>query len=152
MIRETQFMKHSNEPYLGQWRKPGMAWSGMLAILAGLALSINFAMAQEEDADEDDEEALELRDVRVTGSRLNRPPSELSGNLIVLDREAIRASGELTLARVLRQLPQNVKRNKRNVRITSQWSAKQDRRGHGQPTRPGKRVDADPGRWPADRL
>ncbi len=103
-------MKHSDEPYLGKWRKPGMAWSGMLAILAGLTLSMNLAMAQEDadDADAEDEEALELQDVRVTGSRLNRPPSELSGNLIVLDREDIRASGELTLARVLRQLPQNV--------------------------------------------
>jgi len=84
------------------------AW--LPALVAGLALSIGVAPAQEnaEDAEEEQEEALELSAVRVTGSRLNRPPSELSGNLIVLDREAIRASGELTLARVLRQLPQNV--------------------------------------------
>ena len=66
------------------------------------------ATAQEEADEADEEEALELQDVRVTGSRLNRPPTELSGNLIVLDTEDIRASGELTLARVLRQLPQNI--------------------------------------------
>lgn len=84
------------------------AFSWILSTFAGLALSMNFAMAQEEAGDADEEEALELQDVRVTGSRLNRPPSELSGNLVVLDREDIRASGELTLARVLRQLPQNV--------------------------------------------
>ena len=101
-------MKHSDKHYGHAWGKAGLACSWMLAIFTGLALSMNFALAQEDDADEEDEEALELRDVRVTGSRLNRPPSELSGNLIVLDRDAIRASGELTLARVLRQLPQNV--------------------------------------------
>lgn len=90
------------------WRKSGIAVSRILSMIAGLTLSMNIALAQEEADDADDEEALELQDVRVTGSRLNRPPSELSGNLIVLDREDIRASGELTLARVLRQLPQNV--------------------------------------------
>lgn len=84
------------------------AFSWILSMIAGLALSMNIALAQEEADDADEEEALELQDVRVTGSRLNRPPSELSGNLIVLDRDDIRASGELTLARVLRQLPQNV--------------------------------------------
>ncbi|MCY3817318.1 MAG: TonB-dependent receptor [Gammaproteobacteria bacterium] len=88
------------------WQKPGFAW--LLSMIAGVALSIGVATAQEEAGDAEEEEALELADVRVTGSRLNRPPSELSGNLIVLDREDIRATGELTLARVLRQLPQNV--------------------------------------------
>ena len=102
-------MAHSESPYPNTWANSRLAISWMLAMLTGLALSMNLAMAQEDaDAGEEEEEALELRDVRVTGSRLNRPPSELSGNLIVLDRDAIRASGELTLARVLRQLPQNV--------------------------------------------
>ena len=99
--------KSNDLPYLA-WRKTGLAFSFVLSMIAGLALSINVALAQDEANETEDEEALELQDVRVTGSRLNRPPSELSGNLIVLDREAIRASGELTLARVLRQLPQNV--------------------------------------------
>ena len=101
-------MKHSDKPFLGAWQGTRTVGYSILAILAGLALSINLAIAQEEADEADEEEALELADVRVTGSRLNRPPSELSGNLIVLDRDDIRASGELTLARVLRQLPQNV--------------------------------------------
>ncbi|MCY4157087.1 MAG: TonB-dependent receptor [Gammaproteobacteria bacterium] len=79
-----------------------------MAIGTGLALGLNVAWAQEETGGGAEEDVLELPAVRVTGSRLNRPPSELSGNLIILDREDIRASGELTLARVLRQLPQNI--------------------------------------------
>ena len=79
---------------------------GLLA-LSIVAPGANPALAQEQ-ADAEQEEALELQEVRVTGSRLNLLPSELSGNLIVLDRDDIRATGELTLARVLRQLPQNV--------------------------------------------
>ena len=120
-------MDHSDKPFGHALGKAGLACSWMLAIFAGLALSMNFALAQEDDAEEEDEEALELRDVRVTGSRLNRPPSELSGNLIVLDREAIRASGELTLARVLRQLPQNV--NATNETYGSRVNGAQNRTG-----------------------
>lgn len=90
--------------------KATLPFTGLLsALLAALLLAPGFAFAQESGEDDGEEgDALELQDVKVTGSRLSRPPSELSGNLIVLDRAAIRASGELTLARVLRQLPQNV--------------------------------------------
>ena len=49
----------------------------------------------------------EIEEVVVTGSRIARTPEELAGNLIVLDADFIRASGESTLERVLRQLPQN---------------------------------------------
>ena len=49
----------------------------------------------------------ELEEVVVTGSRIARTPEELAGNLVVLDGDFIRASGEATLERVLRQLPQN---------------------------------------------
>ena len=120
-------MKHSDKPFGHAWGKAGLACSWMLAIFTGLALSMNFALAQEDDAEEEDEEALELRDVKVTGSRLGRPASELSGNLIVLDRDAIRASGELTLARVLRQLPQNV--NATNETFGSRLNGAQNRTG-----------------------
>ena len=51
--------------------------------------------------------ATEIEEVVVTGSRIARTPEELAGNLIVLDGDFIRASGEATLERVLRQLPQN---------------------------------------------
>ena len=64
--------------------------------------------ANAQEAAEEEEDSVELRPVVVTGSRLNRPGTELSGNLIVLDEDAIRATGEVTLAGVLRQLPQNI--------------------------------------------
>ena len=51
--------------------------------------------------------ATEIEEVVVTGSRIARTPEELAGNLVVLDADFIRASGEATLERVLRQLPQN---------------------------------------------
>lgn len=76
--------------------------------LAAAAGALSAANAQEADTPAEQDEAVELRPVVVTGSRLNRPATELSGNLIVLDADAIRASGEVTLAGVLRQLPQNI--------------------------------------------
>ena len=50
----------------------------------------------------------EVEEMVVTGSRLARTPGELAGNLVVLDEDFIRATGEVTLERVLRQLPQNL--------------------------------------------
>ena len=85
-----------------------LASARLLALTISLALTQSAFAQESEDAPDSEDDALELQDVKVTGSRLNRPPSELSGNLIVLDRQDIRASGELTLARVLRQLPQNI--------------------------------------------
>lgn len=46
--------------------------------------------------------------VVVTGTRLDLNPAEATGNLMVIDRETLLASGELMLHRALRQLPQNV--------------------------------------------
>ena len=51
--------------------------------------------------------ATEIEEIVVTGTRIARTPEELAGNLTVLDGDFIRASGEATLERVLRQLPQN---------------------------------------------
>ena len=89
--------------------------------LAGwaIALVVSFATAsaaaQEDDEDTNEtEEQTQAADadgpvetVVVTGSRVAREPSELSRNVIVLDEQAIKATGEFTLARVLQQLPQN---------------------------------------------
>ena len=50
----------------------------------------------------------DIEEVIVTGSRLALTPNELAGNLLVLDRDFINATGEATLERVLRQLPQNL--------------------------------------------
>ena len=49
-----------------------------------------------------------IEEIVVTGSRIARTPGELAGNLVVLGEEFIQASGEATLERVLRQLPQNL--------------------------------------------
>ena len=102
--------------------------ASLSVLLAALLLVPGLAFAQESGEEDDAEgDALELQDVKVTGSRLSRPPSELSGNLIVLDRAAIRASGELTLARVLRQLPQNI--NATNETYGSQLNGAVNRTG-----------------------
>ncbi len=80
----------------------------VVAAMAAAALSMSTIGAQEADEDEAEAEATEeVEVVVVTGSRLARQPSELSRNVIVLDQEAIRATGEFTLPRVLQQLPQN---------------------------------------------
>ena len=50
----------------------------------------------------------EIEEIVVTGSRIARTPGELAGNLMVLGEEFIQATGEATLERVLRQLPQNL--------------------------------------------
>ncbi len=77
--------------------------------------------AEEADEDETQEQTIEateleaapvvpqteIEEVVVTGSRLQRTPGEIAGNLIVLDEDFIRSTGEVTLERVLRQLPQN---------------------------------------------
>ena len=105
-------------------KKRNGLWGGLLALLASavnpgvLPAQEASAVAQEAGQERGQQEQqqehgevegpLELRDVTVTGSRISRSLSEVSGNLIVLDRDAIRASGELTLPRVLRQLPQNI--------------------------------------------
>ena len=47
-------------------------------------------------------------EITVTGSRLARNASEIASNMIVLDAQDLRASGESTLQGALRRLPQNV--------------------------------------------
>ena len=91
-------------------------WLGVF--ITSLLLFSNVALAQE-DEDENEVEAEELEDAPVvpqtpieevvtTGTRLQQNPGELAGQLVVLDEAAIRASGEVTLERLLRQLPQNL--------------------------------------------
>lgn len=98
--------------------KPPVRRSAGWLIATLLSLATASAVAQE-DEDEETTEATELEDapvrpavdieeVVVTGTRLVREPSELSRDVIVLDEDAIIASGELTLPRLLRQLPQNI--------------------------------------------
>lgn len=49
----------------------------------------------------------EVEEIVVTGSRIKRNSSEMSSQVIVLSQADIRATGEPTLERALRQLPQN---------------------------------------------
>ena len=78
----------------------------VMAALAVAAVTMSPIGAQEAAEEEEAEQSVEV--VVVTGSRLARTPSELSRDVIILDRDAIVNSGELTLPRLLRQLPQNV--------------------------------------------
>ncbi len=92
--------------------------SAFVVLIASLLL-VSVAHAQE-DADEDDDEveaidledapvvpATPLEEVIVTGSRLQQYPGDQASQTIVLDQDTIRSMGEVTLERILRQLPQN---------------------------------------------
>ena len=84
-----------------------------LALLVAAAVATPSALAQDAGTEDEGDEAGEESDGRVetvvvTGSRIARQPSEISSNIIILDQDAIRATGELTVARVLQQLPQNL--------------------------------------------
>ena len=83
----------------------------LFAVVVGTGGGIAVAQEQDEDAAETEASETESEDVLetvvVTGSRLTGNPSELSRNVIVMDRQDIRATGEFTLPRVLQQLPQN---------------------------------------------
>ena len=58
----------------------------------------------------------EIEEIVVTGSRIARTPGELAGNLVVLGEEFIEATGEATLERVMRQLPQNLNSTSEQIR------------------------------------
>ena len=63
----------------------------------------------QEEAEKDQEAGpLEIGPQVVTGTRLNRPPSELTANVLILTAADLARFGEATLERVLQQLPQNV--------------------------------------------
>ena len=107
---------------LGDFRKTLKVLLPCLALLLFATPSLSFAqeaaeVAEAEETEETTEAAeleqapvvpiTEIEEVVVTGSRLQRTPGELAGNLITLDEDFIRSTGEVTLERVLRQLPQN---------------------------------------------
>ena len=53
------------------------------------------------------EDTLALEQVVVTGTRLSRTPSQVAANLITLDEGMLQATGEISLDKALRTLPQN---------------------------------------------
>ena len=105
----------SREDFAGSFNH----FSGVFILLIASLLTIGVVHAQEDAADdEEDVEATELEDapvipatpieeVIVTGSRLQQLPGEQASQTIILDQDTIRSMGEITLERVLRQLPQN---------------------------------------------
>lgn len=92
---------------------------GVFILLIASMLTLGVVHAQEDETDDEEEvEATELEDapvipatpieeVVVTGSRLQQYPGDQASQTIVLDEDTIRSMGEITLERILRQLPQN---------------------------------------------
>lgn len=111
--------------------------TGLVLLLTAMFSVAGIANAQEQGEEEEgDETAAESQEVDpdeeiellvVTGSRIAQDPSQLSRNVVVLDRDFIRATGELTLDRVLRQLPQNV--NSTNATYGSRLNGAENKTG-----------------------
>ena len=78
-----------------------------LVFVVTLCLS-SLSLAQDEETDENNEDEEDVEILVVTGSRVAQNPGEVAGQILIIDEEAIRATGEQTLERVLRQLPQNL--------------------------------------------
>ena len=86
--------------------------------VVALLFTVSAVQAQEDAEDEEAVEATELEDAPVipstpieelivTGSRLQQLPGDQASQTVVLDQDTIRSMGEVTIERILRQLPQN---------------------------------------------
>ena len=103
-------MKYFDEFFQRTTVRVGSLSKWALVFVVAFCLS-NLSLAQDEDtdeADEDEEEEEEMPVVVATGSRLADNLGEVAGQIVILNEDDIRASGEQTLERVLRQLPQNL--------------------------------------------
>ena len=67
------------------------------------------ASSDDSDASSDDAEVsdADVEEIIVTGSRLPRTPSQVAANLVTLDQGMLQATGEASLDKALRTLPQN---------------------------------------------
>ena len=67
------------------------------------------ASSDDADASSDDAEVsdADVEEIIVTGTRLSRTPSQIAANLITMDEGVLRATGEFSLDKALRTLPQN---------------------------------------------
>ena len=103
-------MKYFEEFFQRTTVRIGSTSKWALVFVVTLCLS-SLSLAQDEDgddADEDEEAEEEMPTVVTTGSRVAETLGEVAGQIVILDEEDIRATGEQTLERVLRQLPQNL--------------------------------------------
>ena len=101
-----------------------MSLAFLLAVAVG---TVGVAQETEEAEETSQASGEEAETVVVTGTRLAREHTELSRNVIVLDRDAIRATGEFTLPRVLQQLPQNL--NPTNATYGSELNGAENKTG-----------------------
>lgn len=89
--------------------------AALAEVLSGTGLTYKFnsedlLIVQPESTEERSEGEKEEVDeeIVVTGSRIARTPSQMAANVIVLNGDELRASGESTLEGALRRLPQNM--------------------------------------------
>ena len=85
-----------------------LKYIALIVLLMGTLLFTGTSWTQQESEDEEDEAEEEMELMVVTGSRLSQDLGEHAGQVIVLTAEDIQATGEVTLERVLRQLPENL--------------------------------------------
>lgn len=79
-----------------------------LAATTLVVASAGVMAADVKDTENKEEVQKEVEELVVTGSRVARNPAEMAGQVLVYDEAYIEASGETTLERFLRRLPQNV--------------------------------------------
>ena len=67
------------------------------------------ASSDDADASSDDAEVsdADVEEIIVTGTRLERTPSQIAANLVTMDQGVLQATGEASLDKALRTLPQN---------------------------------------------
>ena len=67
------------------------------------------ASSDDSDASSDDAEVsdADVEEIIVTGTRLERTPSQIAANLVTMDQGVLRSTGEISLDKALRTLPQN---------------------------------------------
>ena len=77
------------------------------------------ASSDDSDASSDDAEVsdADVEEIIVTGSRLQRTPSQIAANMVTMDEDALRATGEISLDKALRTLPQNQLGASSNLRL-----------------------------------
>jgi len=85
-----------------------LKYIALSVLLMGTLLFTGTSWTQQESEDEEDEAEEEMESMVVTGSRLSQDLGEHAGQVIVLTAKDIQATGEVTLERVLRQLPENL--------------------------------------------
>jgi len=103
-------MKYFDEFFQRTTVRMGSVSKWALVFVVAFCLS-SLSLAQDEDAETDEDEEEEEEDMPVvvaTGSNVAETLGEIAGQIVILDEAEIRASGEQTLERVLRQLPQNL--------------------------------------------